>query len=369
LVNKISFLYLTAFSKTGGIEQFNKNIIASLHQLNIESDIISVYDEQCVDYYSTPKTFKGFGGKKIKYLLSLLSFAKKYNVFIIGHINLAWPVYLIKILNPTAKIILIAHGVEVWEVQKKISLWLLKTANFILAVSNYTKSRLLNNNPSIEIDKIKILPNAVDPFFSYPTDFARPDYLLKRYNVKENEKIVLTIARLSSEEQYKGYDLVINSLKKIINDGYVVKYLIVGKADNIEFERINNLIVAKGLTESVILTGFIPLNELVDHYLLAEIFVLPSSGEGFGIVFIEALACGLKVIAGNKDGSVDALLNGKLGALVDPQNPLALSKEIIHSLNLKVHSNEIQLEMKKHFSFPVFKENVLRLFHEFKIID
>ena len=362
-------MYLTAFSKTGGIEQFNKNIIASLHQLNIESDIISVYDEQCIDTYTTPKTFKGFGGNKVKYLLSLWLFARKYNVFIIGHINLAWPVYLIKILNPTAKLILIAHGVEVWDTQKRMSLWLLKTTNYILAVSHYTKSRLLNNIPEIEEDKIKILPNAVDPFFEYPIDFVRPDYLLKRYNINENEKILLTIARLSSEEQYKGYDVVINSLKQIINEGYTVKYLIVGKADNIELERINNLIVANGLTESVILTGFIPLSELVDHYLLAEIFVLPSSGEGFGIVFIEALACGLKVIAGNKDGSVDALLNGKLGSLVDPHSPVVLAKEIIHSLNLKVHSNELQLEMKKHFSFPVFKENVLRLFHEFKIID
>ena len=50
--------------------------------------------------------------------------------------------------------------------------------------------------------------------------------------------------------------------------------------------------------------------ELVDHYNLSNVFLMPSYGEGFGIVFLEALSCGIPVIAGNTDGSKDALMNG-----------------------------------------------------------
>ena len=80
------------------------------------------------------------------------------------------------------------------------------------------------------------------------------------------------------------------------------------------------LVEEKNLTNNFILTGYIEDKELTDHYLLADVFVMPSTQEGFGIVFLEALVCGLPVIAGNKDGSVDALLNGKLGKLIDPDN-------------------------------------------------
>jgi len=368
LVSNIAFLYLTAFSKTGGIEQFNKNVIASFNQLKIKSDIISVYDKVSCDKYTDPFNFKGFGGSKLKFLLSIFLIATKYEVFIIGHINLALPVFIIKLLNPNATVILMAHGVEVWHEQKSFANWLLKKANYIFAVSRYTQLKLLENNPEIEKGKIKILPNSVDPYFNYPVQFIKPDYLLKRYNLNENDKVLVTIARLSFEEQYKGYDIVLDSIRKIIDQGCLVKYLIVGKADHLEFERVNNLIIENQLSDHVILTGFISSNELIDHYLLADIFVLPSTGEGFGIVLIEALACGLKVIAGNKDGSVDALLNGKLGTLIDPTNLVELKDSIINSLKVIPQSNVIQQEMKQYFSFPIFMQNINRLLTDLKIL-
>ena len=60
--------------------------------------------------------------------------------------------------------------------------------------------------------------------------------------------------------------------------------------------------------------------EIVDYYNLCDIFVIPSKGEGFGIVYLEALACGKPVIGGNQDGAIDALCNGELGLLIDPDS-------------------------------------------------
>lgn len=356
MVNKWAFLYLTAFSRTGGIEQFNKNFLKALHTLHPETEAVSLHDSKTDERYFPVQSFKGFRGSRIAFLLSLFLHAKQYNKVWIGHINLALAGYILKKRNPSVQLILVAHGIEVWNKQKGMAAWLLKHAEEIFAVSNFTRTKLLSNNQLTEAEKVKVLPNALDPFFSFPVNFTKPAYLKEKYRLQPTDKIILTIARLSSEEQYKGYDIVIRSLKNIIANDPAVKYLLVGKADETEAARLRKLIQVEGLSDKVILPGFVPKAELSDHYLLADVFVLPSTGEGFGIVLIEALACGRKVIAGNKDGSIDALLNGKLGTLIDPENPeeliravdVALKGEMADALNL-------QSEMKQYFSFPKFK--------------
>ena len=72
------------------------------------------------------------------------------------------------------------------------------------------------------------------------------------------------------------------------------------------------------LSESVIFTGYVKDEEVAAHFSIADIYIMPSTKEGFGIIFIEAMFYGKPVIAGNKDGSADALQNGTLGILVNP---------------------------------------------------
>jgi glycosyltransferase involved in cell wall biosynthesis len=100
------------------------------------------------------------------------------------------------------------------------------------------------------------------------------------------------------------------------------------------------LIRELGLTDAVILAGYIPDHELRAFYNLCDVFAMPSKGEGFGIVFLEALACGKPVIAGNKDGSVDAVLNGRLGVRVDPESVDEISEALIQVLS-KSHPLQI----------------------------
>lgn len=131
---------------------------------------------------------------------------------------------------------------------------------------------------------------------------------------------MLTITRLSSSEKYKGYDNIIQLMDELIHNTGEIKYLIGGKADPDEKRRVETLIAQGKRKDAVSLLGFIKDSELIDHYLLADVFVMQSKKEGFGIVFIEALACGRKVIAGSKDGSAEALLQGELGKLIDPDS-------------------------------------------------
>ncbi|MBA7664368.1 GDP-mannose-dependent alpha-(1-6)-phosphatidylinositol monomannoside mannosyltransferase [subsurface metagenome] len=119
----------------------------------------------------------------------------------------------------------------------------------------------------------------------------------------------------------------------------------------------------------VILTGYVPDNKLVDYYNLCDVFVMPSKKEGFGIVFLEALACGKPVIAGNKDGSVDAILNGNLGALVDPDNLEQITESIINffSGNLSdcFHDPEyLRATVLKHYGLEVFHRKAAKLLEQ-----
>lgn len=365
MVNKNTFLYLTAFSKTGGIEQFNKNFLKALHSIDSDAVAVSLHDTKTDERYFPVQRFKGHGGGKIAFLFSLFLHAKQYNKVYIGHINLALAGYILKKRNPSVQLILIAHGIEVWHKQKGLAAWLLKQADAVFAVSNFTKTAMRSNNPFVPEEKVKLLPNALDPFFSFPANFTKPAYLKEKYRLQPTDKIILTIARLSSDEQYKGYDLVIRSLKKIIAQDTTVKYLLVGKADETEAARIRKLIQTEGLSDRVILPGFIPNAELTDHYLLADVFVLPSMGEGFGIVLIEALACGRKVVAGNKDGSVDAILNGKLGVLIDPENP----DELVQAIGVTLKGGnatapDLQSAAKAHFAFPQFEHQLSCLLNQ-----
>ncbi len=97
-----------------------------------------------------------------------------------------------------------------------------------------------------------------------------------------------------------------------------VHYFIVGKGDAIP--QIESLIQQLNLKSCVTLTRFVPDEELCSYYNLCDVFALESRIEGFGIVYLEALACGKSLLAGNVDSSVDPLEQGKLGCLVNPED-------------------------------------------------
>jgi glycosyltransferase involved in cell wall biosynthesis len=209
----------------------------------------------------------------------------------------------------------IAYGVEAWNLSNSRLQRALHHADLILAVSHYTRDRLLQEQ-ALDPARVVVLPGTVasDRF----TPASKPAHLLARYGLTADQPIILTVARLAPGEQYKGYDKILAALPQIRQRIPQVHYLLVGKgADQ---ARVQGLIKAHQLEDCVTLTGFIPDGELADHYRLCDVFAMPSKGEGFGIVYLEALACGKPTLGGNQDGAIDALCQGHLGVLVDPDD-------------------------------------------------
>nr|WP_255537121.1 glycosyltransferase family 4 protein [Pedobacter sp. SYSU D00873] len=315
-----------------------------------------MYDTNHDSRYCPSEFYKGFGKDTFKFIWNAINQGRNAEFLILTHINLALPALLIKFINPSVKIFLIAHGIEIWAPLTKIQARLLKSCYKILAVSKYTKKRIGDTYPSTK-KKIDVLNNCLDPFYVPATTFEKPEYLQKRYGIKEGEKVMITLCRLVSTEKYKGYDTVIESLAELKKD-FRLKYVLLGKYDDVEYSRLSSIIEQECLQEQVILAGFVKDEELADHFLLGDLFIMPSVKEGFGIVFIEAAASGMPVIAGNKDGSVDAMLDGRLGPLVEPFDKNDIRKAIASVFHNPPHPKTQQYLALNHFNYTTYKDKL-----------
>lgn len=364
-VKSILFLYLKAFDSTGGIEKVNRTLMKALNDIHEEHQtrvrVVSPYETSVDERYFRNQYFSGYGGKRWRFMAGMLWKNLRSDTLIIGHINLAPAAFILKKRYPDLKTVVISHGIEVWKPLHGVKRHLLQRADRIIAVSRFTAEKLVSVQ-GIHPGKITVLPNCLDPFFTFQDTFSKPDYLLRRYGLVSGQPVLLTLTRLNANEIFKGYDHVLTALPGLTQQFPGLCYILAGKCDDTERPRLENRIRELGIESQVRLPGYIPGAELNDHYRLADVFVMPSKKEGFGLVFIEALACGAPVVAGNADGSAEALLDGRLGRLVDPDDPEAIAEAIRQSLLQPGDPAERQQAVKAAFNYSEYKarlENIL----------
>lgn len=342
---KVLFLTLKTFSFTGGIEKVCRSLSRVLYDLSeedlVQSTVYSMYDRNTDrdSRYLSKSQFHGFSGKRERFVVQSFLSGLKADVILLSHIHLINIVYFIKKIHPNKKIYLLAHGIEIWKKLSDSKLKMLNQLDKIICVSHFTADKIMEMH-DIPSDRIEVLNNCLDPFYYLSTQFEKPQILLERYHLNRNNLILFSLSRLSSSEKYKGYDHTIELLPQLLEKYPNLVYLLGGKWDAVEKKRLEDLIVRNQLQDHIKMVGFIDEAELTEHFLLSDIFILPSKKEGFGIVFIEALASGLRVIAGNKDGSVDALQGGTLGVLVDPDDQQGILSNIQNLLQHTQTENE-----------------------------
>ncbi len=359
----VLFLTLTSFSTTGGIEKVNRVLmkvgtdLRSQHLIRFSA--MSAYDDLPSEKYISNNRFKGFNGNLITFILEASLKGIQSNVVMLSHIHLAWVGIIIKTLSPKTKVYVQVHGIEVWRNLTYIKKLLLKKADFILPVSAYTQSVMVNKH-HVSPKKCIILNNCVDPNFKRKFNPKTQQIVEEKTGINASHQTLLTLTRLSSFEKYKGYDQVIKAVSIIKKSNPNIRYIIAGKYDEAEFNRIQTLLIQYNILNEVKLTGFINDDDVSTYFGIADVFVMPSKKEGFGIVFIEAMACGLPVIGGNKDGSVDALRNGEIGTLINPDSIEELVVAINKHLNNKDLINHLELIKKtdEYFGYTQYKEQI-----------
>ncbi len=285
----ILFLTLKIFSATGGIEKVNRVAGKALHETEEGIKIFSSHDEKSIEnkYFPT-EIFLAFNGNRKRFAVKSIREGIKSKVVILSHINLLTVGYLIKLLSPKTNLVLFAHGIEIWKPLSFLKKKMLLQCDQIWAVSHFTNDKIkklgyVKGNRSI------VLNNCLDPYLQKENNSAKSEKLLSRYGLTKENFILLTLTRLNSAEKYKGYDKVIECLQDLIKGYPQLRYLIIGKYDNEEKARMDKMISSINLDHTVVFTNYISEEELSAHYNLADLYIMPSLGEGFGIVFIEAI--------------------------------------------------------------------------------
>lgn len=345
------------FGGFGGISKFNRDFLQALDASptvnrvqalpRIISDPIEETMPESVVY--DRKAAKG----KIAFVQRAFVHAlsdSNMDLVICGHINLL-PVAYYVAKHRRVRLILIIHGVEAWQpTTDAFTNRLARSIDGFIAVSQFSAKKFMEwSGVSSEI--CFVLPNCVDLDRFAPQ--VPSNALISRYGLS-TYKVIMTLGRLAPKERYKGFDETLDAMSALIARYPDLKYLIVGEGH--DRQRLDQKANALGIADSVIFTGRIPESEKVAHYSVADAYVMPSSGEGFGIVLIEAAACGIPVIGSNADGSREALLNGRLGRLVDPHDVPKLIEAISETLDKR--APRCRLDGIETFSVGQFRTRV-----------
>jgi len=332
--SRLHLWFPNIFEFKGGIQVYSAFLLEALQKIDpeLDCDVFLKHDTRATEEIKfLPHTRFHFSGRWNTRLRTLIFTSQlliyglwqRPKLVLATHVNFTLAAYWLKRIAGIPYWT-VAHGVDAWEINNPALQKALKSADRILAVSNYTRDRLIEEQ-ELNPQSISVLPNTFE--VNRFKIAAKSDYLLQRYHLSPPQPTILTVARLDNSERYKGYDQIIKALPIIRQTIPDIHYIIVGKGS--DRDRIEKLITSLNLQDNVTLAGFIPDEELNDHYNLGDVFAMPSKGEGFGIVYLEALACGKPVLAGNCDGAIDALCNGELGILVNPDDLDAIALNLI----------------------------------------
>ena len=217
-----------------------------------------------------------------------------YDLVIIGHINLAAVgVRVARRLKVPSQ--LIVHGIDAWTPHRSRAVRVsLSRIDRVVGVSQVTLDRL----EQLGAARCRIA-SACCRIASISTSSRRPEAGRSRASFRTaGKKVLMTFGRLASDERYKGFDEVIELLPALAREVPNVVYMICG--DGPDRGRLEAKCRKLGVADRVVFTGFVDEAHKPDYYRLADAYVMPSRGEGFGIVFLEALACGIPVLGSRR---------------------------------------------------------------------
>ena len=256
------------------------------------------------------------------------------DLIICAHLALGPIGWLVRILAGPPYWIIV-HGVEAWMQLPGWKRGALRRADRVIVTSAFSCEQVVKRH-KIEDKRISSLPCTLDETLLG----AKPAEAGACARLSDMGRLVLTVARMAAWERYKGHDVVLRALPSVVAKIPNLTYVIVGGGD--DRPRLERLTQELGLTQHVVFTGEVTESELAAIYHRSEVFVLPArtvidehnpKGEGFGIVFLEAMAFGKPVIGPNYGAPTELIRHGERGFLVDPEDPAAVADALIHLLN------------------------------------
>jgi phosphatidylinositol alpha-1,6-mannosyltransferase len=283
-----------------------------------------------------------------------LGLTRRIDLAVIGHVNYAPLGWMLRRLQPQLRYGVILYGIDAWQPLGAMRRRALQQADFIISISDYTRQRAIETNGIAKT--IDLLPNALEWIDDDSQHAGSPTPLIEGTRL-------LSVCRLEQSEKYKGVDKVIEALPDIAIRVPDVQYLVVGGGSDLE--RHKQLARDKGVSQRVHFLGFLSDEDLRGCYRDCHLFVMPSAGEGFGFVFLEAMKYSKAIVAANSGGAPEVVIDRVTGRLVEYGDADGLANALVE---LCMDADERQQlgragyeRLQENFTFPQFQAKLTEI--------
>jgi len=355
---KFCLYNVTTTIKQGGIETFYWEIAKELQKRNYEVELITGKGT-FIKYENIPlkqfefiprekildlgNRFKKWG-ERVSFFKNAYSYLKKqkYDVFLIHKPFDFFIAYFMKRINPQLITVFVSGGEDFYGFDKFFVMYI----DFLFAVSENNKEIIQQRYNR----KVNVLHNGVDTKLFKIDPIIRKKFR-KKFNL-ENKKVLISIGRVV---KLKGFQLVINALKDLKKFNYVL----IGDGEYLNI--LKKMAKENSVEDRVLFLGNIDNKELYKYLNMGDIFIQPTIGnEAFGITIIEAMACGLPVVASKNGGIVDIIKDKENGYLFEINNIKDLKDKI-----LMVDSNlNPRKFVEENFTWEKTVDNLLKFIEE-----
>lgn len=271
--------------------------------------------------------------RKIWFTFAALRLALKLRpqVVLAAHVSLA-PVAFAMAKITGGKYGVFAHGIEVWQHLPWHKRFALLNADLLISVSELTAS-IMRKHHGLVRGKLVVIPNVTE----IPSTVDGPSQSAELLSLMKDRYTLLTVGRMSSKERYKGHDVVLKALPAILKQVPNLLYVVIGGGDDLP--RLQRLAVKMNVDEAVCFVGHVREEDLPIYYQACDVFVMPSrtvvnyqcpKGEGFGIVYLEAMAHAKPVIGPNYGAPTEFLRQKENALLVDPSKIEEVEESILY---------------------------------------
>lgn len=317
-----------AFALDGGIAAVNRLVIRALAEENCKLDILSLVEQKPVidSRYVDPDqvSIRTFNKNKVAFSLATWQALRKqrYDYVMADLINLAAILAPLQMLRQRYLVWL--YGIDVFPPHPTFEGRLgLKHAWKRLAISNYTKERVERRFPQLPIEVCDLALDPVRHIENLPpqpaeaTDEALELEALNGVKTRLGSQVILHVGRMVAGERYKGQDTLLRAFPEISQNFPQAQLVLVGQGD--DRARLEGL--AKSLPVElqarIFMPGYVATEVLQAIYSRCYLFAMPSKGEGFGLVYLEAMSRAKPCLGGNVDATPHVVRDGVTGLLVD----------------------------------------------------
>ena len=355
--------------RPGGLQLFSRLVVRALAEsTRLEHlGVVSLLDTQRAmegtlqDLLAPAKapglalTMHGCGGSRSRLGLTYLQQRFRYDLALFLHINVA----RLAMLTPLSPLSLWLVGIEVRRRLAPHERFVVRNADPLLSISDFSTKEMLRFNPGLPDAKtvhLSVEPN--EPWLGESADTAPPPV----YRAATRDRAVLVVARLAVANRYKGHDQLVDAWPRVVAAQPDAMLWIVGEGDDAARLRERVSVLPEPARHRVHLLGRLDHAALLDRYARARVFAMPSTGEGFGLVFVEAMRAGLPCIA-SFDSAAEIVNDAETGFVVE-QEAHALADACIKLLGDDAMADRFSVagrtRYETQFTYPAFRDRFLR---------